>query len=180
MRPFVLGLFFVAATLGGAIPGVAVGALWRAFDGAILSRRVGGWLVMVSLFLDLLNRRGVRVTRPLAVFRQVPRSWGHRVGPWWAALRYGFRMGFGPATILVSWSWWVGFVLVASAGPISCAIGALVFAGTRTITMALATGDVAGGTAMARRAARLDVLAGIAAKVLMIVTFAVGLVGAAS
>jgi hypothetical protein len=180
VRPFVVSLFGLAAVAGAAVPGVAFAAVWLAASGAVLTTRIVGWMTMGSLALDVAYRRGLRIARPLAVFRQVPRSWGHIVGPWWAAVRYGFRMGFGPATILVSWSWWVGFVVTASAGPVSAVIGAVTFAVARTVTMALATADVIDGTAMARRAALVDLMGGVATKVSMVITLAVGAFGLAS
>jgi hypothetical protein len=174
-----MATFWISAVVGGAVPGIFVSALWLLLNGGVVPVRVGGGLAIAAVGLDAAHRHGVRIARPLAVFRQVPRDWGHRVGPWWAAVRYGFRMGFGPATILVSWSWWAGFVLVISAGPVSAFVGAVVFAAARTITMAVATGDVCEGTAMAERSARLDVISGVAAKLLMVLTVVLGLFGAA-
>jgi hypothetical protein len=173
-----MATFWISAVVGGAVPGMIVAALWLALNGAVIPVRVGGLLAIAAVGLDVAHQHGVRVARPLAVFRQVPRSWGHRVGPWWAAVRYGFRMGFGPATILVSWSWWVGFALVVSAGPVSAFVGAVVFAAARTISMAVATGDVRDGTAMARRSGRLDVISGVAGKLLMVLTMLLGVFSA--
>jgi hypothetical protein len=61
--------------------------------------------IFLTLILELFG------VRTLAIHRQVPQWWGHRYGPLAAAIRYGLRMGIGPATILTSWLWWTGAVV---------------------------------------------------------------------
>ena len=96
-----------------------------------------------------------RRLRPWAINRQVPQSWGHEHGPWKAALRYGPRLGLGPATILTSWSWWAGLLVGASlgvAGSFVFALGFVVFRNTVTV---LLPGNPTDGSVIAQRMSRL-------------------------
>jgi hypothetical protein len=167
-------MFGLCAVIGAALSSVFLAVVWRAVHGPSISPKLGGLFVLLAVGGDLAFRHNVRIARPLAVFRQVPRAWGHEAGPWRAAARYGLRMGVGPATILVSWSWWVGTVLVVATGPAGAVFGATAFAAARTIAMALATGDVDDGVAMARRSLRLNVAGGVAMKLLTLIMFVIG------
>ncbi len=165
-----------AAVAGASAVAVVVSALLTRAAVGPLSIWASGVLALASVAGDLANRRGVRIFRPLAVFRQVPRFFGHSAGPWWAAARYGVRMGVGPATILASWSWWAGFVMTVAGGPVGAVVGATAFAVGRTITMALAVSGVEDGVAMAKRARRLDSLSGVGAKTTALLTVLIGCV----
>src|SRR5690606_28725948 len=93
--------------------------------------------------------------RPLAVGRQVPQAWGRLFAPVVAALLYGARLGVGPLTILVSWSWWAALVAGASLGPWpSAAVGAT-FAVARTVVTVAVGAGVTSGDTMQRRMARV-------------------------
>ena len=166
----------MAAVVGGSALSLVLSATLRAFGVGALSVARSGVLALVAVLGDLAYRRGVRIARPLAIFRQVPRAFGHSAGPWWAACRYGLRMGIGPATILTSWSWWAGFVITVVSGPVGAVIGAVTFAVSRTITMALAVSNIADGEAMAHRGRTLETLTGVASKTTMLVTVLVGVV----
>jgi hypothetical protein len=95
------------------------------------------------------------VPRPLAVNRQVPQSWGHDHGPWKAAVRYGLRLGVGPATILSSWSWWAGALISAWDGWSTAVWFSIVFVVGRTIAMLLIAGNPADGLVLAKRMSRV-------------------------
>lgn len=162
--------------LGGAAVAVAVSVVLRRSGVDSASVRACGLLCLASAIFDLAYHRGVRGVRPLAVFRQVPAAFGHSSGPWWAAARYGLRMGVGPATILASWSWWAGFVMTVASGPVGAVIGAIAFAVGRTMAMALSVSGVEDGAAMANRARTLDSLSGVVAKTMVLLTVVVGVV----
>jgi hypothetical protein len=93
--------------------------------------------------------------RPWAVRSQVPQWWGHSFGPWWGSARYGLRLGFGPATLLNSWLWWAG-VVVLFPFPLGLTAGLSVFVTIRTLTILAASWGISSGHAMARRAKVLD------------------------
>jgi hypothetical protein len=99
----------------------------------------------LTLSLELFD------ARTLAVHRQVPQWWGHRYGPLAAAVRYGLRMGIGPATILTSWFWWTGALVGGLLSPPIAIICGLSFALARFATMSgLAWGEP-NGVSMAGR-----------------------------
>lgn len=93
--------------------------------------------------------------RPWAVSRQVPQSWGHEHGPWKAALRYGARLGVGPATVLTSWSWWAGAVVGAVSGWVAWATFSAVFVVVRAVLTIALPGNPLDGIELAQRMARL-------------------------
>jgi hypothetical protein len=155
-QPCNAALFGAAAFVGGAVPGVIVALVLDAFGQDSVSLLRGGMFGLLAIGLDTAARIGLRWARPLAVFRQVPRNYGHRFGPWRAAVRYGLRMGFGPATILVSWVWWAAFAIGVMSGVTSIVLGALAFAVLRALTMAGMTIGVHDGVAMAVRSAAVS------------------------
>lgn len=172
-------MFGTAAFVGGAVPGVIAALVVAASGTDSLSLRFVGLLGLAAIALDVVSRGGHRLARPLAVFRQVPRDYGHRFGPWRAAARYGLRMGFGPATILVSWVWWAAFVSGVLSGVTAIVLGSLVFAAVRTFTMHLATVGIHDGAAMAKRSAalsRLEHRAQSAASITVVIGSALGIV----
>jgi hypothetical protein len=93
-------------------------------------RTVLEWGVLcITLLLEVFR------IRTLAVHRQVPQWWGHQYGPLAAALRYGLRMGVGPATILTSWFWWTGTLIGGLLSPPIAILCGLSFAFARFSTM---------------------------------------------
>ena len=156
LQPLNIAVFALSAFIGGAIPGLAASLTARELGIGAMSAGVAGAGGLVAVGFDTLLVNRFRWARPLAVFRQVPRDYGHRCGPWRAAARYGIRMGFGPATILVSWVWWVAFVAAAMAGPGWIVGGSLVFALVRALSMYLSSVGVRSGTEMAERSALLS------------------------
>ncbi len=134
---------------------------------SLLARRVAPvvsfsphWAAVVAVGGALLDAMLIAKgrPRPWAVRSQVPQWWGHRYGPWWGSTRYGLRLGFGPATLLNSWLWWAGVVLLfCSPAKLSIGLGLFVFA--RTFTLFAVSWGVESGSAMARRAKRLDSVA---------------------
>ena len=154
--PRITLLFAVAAFLGAAVPSAALAALVTGLGPVRLSPTISGMLGLAAVGFDVLWLRGSSIARPCSVLRQVPRSWGHEHGAWQAATRYGLRMGFGPATILTTWTWWAGFVIVVLTGWKSAIVGSAVFAITRALTMTVATVGPRTGDEMARRSGRVD------------------------
>lgn len=155
LQPLNIAVFALSAFVGGVIPGLAVSLAARALGIGPMSAGVAGACGLLAISLDVMSVKRFRWARPLAVLRQVPRDYGHRFGPWRAAARYGLRMGFGPATILVSWVWWVAFVAAASAGPGWIVGGSFVFAFVRALSMYASSAGVRSGTEMAERGALL-------------------------
>ena len=112
-------------------------------------------LALTSIVLDRVHRSTGRL-RPPAVHTQVPQWWGQRYGPWWAAIRYGLRLGVGPATILNTWMWWAGAIIAVFSGPGWVVAATATFVCVRTIVMIGATFGPRDGVSMARRAQQLD------------------------
>ena len=156
LQPLNTAVFALSAFIGGAIPGLAASLTVRAFGIGPMSAGVAGAGGLVAVGLDAFLANRYRWARPLAVFEQVPRDYGHRFGPWRAAARYGLRMGFGPATILVSWVWWVAFVVAALAGPGWIVCGTLLFALLRALSMYFSSVGVRSGAEMVERSALLN------------------------
>ena len=176
LQPLNIAVFALSAFVGGVVPGLVVSLTARALGIGPMSAGVAGACGLVAISLDVMSR--FRWARPLAVFRQVPRDYGHRFGPWRAAARYGLRMGFGPATILVSWVWWVAFVAATLAGPGWIVGGSFVFAFVRALSMYASSAGVRSGTEMAERGALLGrvesrVVRGAAAAVVALSLFAI-------
>jgi hypothetical protein len=96
--------------------------------------------------------------RPVAVRTQVPQGWGHQHGPWKAALRYGPRLGVGPATLLNTWSWWGGAILSALLGLSSVVWFCVAFVITRSVLTVWVTGNPTDGIALASRMQRWQAL----------------------
>ncbi len=153
LQPLNIAVFAFSAFVGGAIPGVATALAALGLGIGPMSAGVAGAGGLVAVGLDIFVVNRSRWARPLAVHRQVPRDYGHRLGPWRAAARYGLRMGFGPATILVSWAWWVAFVVAAMAGFGWIVGGSLAFALIRALSMYASSAGVRSGTEMAERSA---------------------------
>ncbi len=153
LQPLNIAVFALSAFIGGVIPGLAASLTARAFGISPMPPGVAGASGLVAVGVDTFLVNRYHWARPLAIFRQVPRDYGHRFGPWKAAARYGLRMGFGPATILVSWVWWVAFVAAALAGPGWIVGGSLVFALIRALSMYASSAGVRSGTEMAERSA---------------------------
>ncbi len=156
LQPLTMAMFALSAFIGGAVAGLAASLTARVLSVGPVSGGVAGVWGLVAVGLDTFLVPRYRWARPLAVFRQVPRDYGHRFGPWRAAARYGLRMGFGPATILVSWVWWVAFIVAAIAGPPWIVGGSLVFAAMRAVSMYVSSVGVRDGTEMAQRSALLS------------------------
>lgn len=168
LQPFAIVVFAMSAFAGGAVPGIITALVWDRLDLGRVGVVAAGVLGVVSIAGDLAWSKGSRWARPLAVFRQVPRDFGHRFGPWKAAVRYGLRMGFGPATILVSWVWWAAFVIGVATGVGSIAAGSLAFAFARSASMYAATFGVRDGSQMARRNRRIEAAEPIAVRMFTI------------
>jgi hypothetical protein len=115
------------------------------------------WFVVAVLGLSLVIESTLISTqrpRPLAVRTQVPQSWGHLHGPWKAALRYGPRLGVGPATLLNTWLWWSGAVIAALGGWPAALLFAAIFVCVRSFFTVMVPGDPAHGVELATRMRR--------------------------
>jgi hypothetical protein len=125
------------------------------------------WLVVAAVALDVAGRIANRSgapgrrlpgswLRPLAVHTQVPQWWGHRYGPWLGSIRYGFRLGLGPATILTTWLWWAGVIGVLPVSFLTTSIGVLTFVVVRAATVLGPSWGVTDGIGMASRSLVID------------------------
>ena len=88
-------------------------------------------------------------------------------------------MGFGPATILVSWVWWVAFVVAAMAGFGWIVSGSLAFALVRALSMYASSAGVRSGTLMAERGALLSSVEARVARGVAITVVALSLIAIA-
>jgi hypothetical protein len=148
-------LTIAALLLTGAATAIVVGLAGSGVADRLLPARSNRSLLaaLAAAFCVLLDVVWVRTghPRPLAVHRQVPQPFGHRYGSFAAALRYGPRLGVGPATILTSWLWWAAFLSASIVGRWPAIVGALAFALVRVLTMFLIASGVDDGQHMARR-----------------------------
>jgi hypothetical protein len=106
-------------------------------------------LIVFTLLEELVIRK--RGLRPVSVNRQVPRSWGHDHGPWKAALRYGVRLGVGPATMLNTWTWWAGALLAAITSLRISMLFVVAFVCTRTLLTLIVPGSPKDGLELSQR-----------------------------
>jgi hypothetical protein len=141
----------------GVLPAAAVTLVFHELLRLILSAdaltQLSTWLLVLGVFVEFSWVR-FRLLRPLSVNRQVPQSWGHEHGPWKAALRYGPRLGVGPATILTSWTWWFGFFFAAGSGPYACIAFSLAFVFVRSALTIVIPGNPANGLDLAHTMSR--------------------------
>ncbi len=144
-----------SGTVGASTVGLLTAAAVGALDLGSVGIRTLATICLLTGLADVAYRRWGR-PRPLALYRQVPRYWGHKNGPWKASLRYGLRMGVGPATILTTWTWWAALVVCALGGPWVSVLGAIVYATIRFVVSSASSVGVSDGSAMARRSAKLD------------------------
>ncbi len=117
------------------------------------------WLVLAAAAVDVGRRAfapNSRWLRPLAVHTQVPQWWGHRYGPWLGSIRYGLRLGLGPATILTTWLWWAGAIGLAINSVRYTLVGVLIFVLVRAAMVIGPSLGVSDGSQMAKRARVLD------------------------
>lgn len=151
----VLALILVVTGMVANAPMVVLALSWSAGPARRPTPVVAVVLALTSIVLDRLRRSTGRL-RPPAVHTQVPQWWGRRYGPWWAAARYGLRLGIGPATILNTWMWWAGVFIAVFSGPAWAVSATASFVCVRTIVMIGATFGPRDGVSMARRAQQLD------------------------
>ena len=151
----VLALVLIVTGMVANAPVVALALSWSAGPARRPTLVVAVLLAVTSIVLDRLHRSTGR-PRPPAVHTQVPQWWGQRYGPWWAAARYGLRLGVGPATILNTWMWWAGVLIAVSSGPLWAFGATATFVCVRTMVMVGATFGPRDGVSMARRAQQLD------------------------
>jgi hypothetical protein len=150
-----LPLLVLVLLAGGTVTGVGVPVVI-----AVLAQRFGPgsgpgrWWVATGLVGGalVLDRLGVRAP---AVGRQVPQPWGHRHGPWAAALRYAPRLGFGPATIVPSWLWWAGLGVGTVGGVTSALAFGISYVCIRCGTTVGIGAGIPDGVAMAQRMRRV-------------------------
>jgi hypothetical protein len=145
------------------------------FDGAVNRHALlltGGIALSVALLdaaLIIWNR-----PRPWSVRSQVPRLWGHESGPWWAAARYGLRLGLGPATILNSWMWWGAMAVTAMQSLGDVVLVTVVFVVIRSIVTFSVSSGVRNGSDMAKR---MSAIAGYDSTVRVAVAVIAGAIG---
>ena len=148
----VAALLLGAGVVGAVLSALPLAALWSSFGGRPLEIRATALIVAVAAAGDLVHARSGRL-RPWALGRQVPQTWGHGRPAELVALRYGLRLGVGPATILTSWLWWAATLTACTQGQRAAALCGTVFAASRTITSWLFAVGITDGRAMSRRSA---------------------------
>jgi hypothetical protein len=131
-RMQVVSVLATSATATGALAGFVLGVVLG------VPARLAGVPVVVGAVV-LLDLAGVR---PLAVGRQVPRTWTRAFSLPTAALLYGARLGVGPLTVLNTWLWWGAAVLGAAAGVWWSTVVGAVFGLTRVLVMVASTRGV--------------------------------------
>ena len=170
-------IFTLAAVAAAASTHALVAAPLRSSPrGAV--RVAAGAVALGAVAEALLWRYGW--PRPVAVLRQVPQPWGHVRPVEVVALRYGARLGVGPATILTSWAWWGALLLGATLGPLRSAFVGAAFALTRSATNAAAGAGVSDGTAMSRRFRSIEAWAKSVRSAGTVVTVTAAVTGAAA
>lgn len=161
--------------VAGGLAGFVLGVPWEAAGAGTVPYRVAAALVAAALLLDGLAWRRPG-WRPPSVRRQVPREWGRLFGARGAAVLYGARLGVGPLTILRSWLWWAGTIVLATASPWWSAAGGAVYA-MSALALIAATASAMGpdGTVAAPFVARVRAME---ARVLLATTGGMVLLGA--
>jgi hypothetical protein len=160
-------LMAVAAGLAGALAGFVAGvaAVVLGVEGA--PEPLAALVVAVAVVSDVVGR-----PRPLAVGRQVPRTWARVFPLGVAAVLYGARLGIGPFTILSTWLWWAALLVGAAAGPWwSTATGAAFGVGRVLLMVVVAArveGDMAARMATVRARERAGGRAALVAAVVAV------------
>lgn len=132
--------------------GVATSALVGGLAGLALGSipDPGPWVV--ALAVGLTGVADLVGVTPVAIGRQVPLEWGRWFSAPTAAGLYGARLGVGPLTVLMSWTWWTATVL---AGVHGLGVGALAGAVFHLARVTVMVAGVAGATSAPARAALL-------------------------
>jgi hypothetical protein len=145
-QPFISLILLITGVVAALPVQVALGFAFSTFD----------WIQWVAAVAVLAESGWVFMGKPTpwSVNQQVPQSWGHDHGPWKAALRYGFRLGVGPATILNSWSWWGGAVLATHSLRLGVAF-VVSFVSVRSLLIVLMPGHPPDGLVLAKRMAAI-------------------------
>jgi hypothetical protein len=145
----------VSGLLTGALVPYAIAKVGPFFARPlVVAGSVGAAWIAVG-FLVVAVAADVFGLRPLAVHRQVPSLWGHQRGPWLAALRYGPRLGLGPATILTSWTWWSAMICALTAGALTVLGAGAVYVIVRALSIIWVGSGVTNGVEMAKRMAKV-------------------------
>jgi hypothetical protein len=149
---------FLTLFVTGAVPSIAVALSAHQLLHLIVRpqslTQTSAWVLFVGLLAEVMWI-GFKRLRPLSVNRQVPQSWGHDHGPWKAALRYGPRLGVGPATILTSWAWWAGLAFAAASDLYVCVVFSISFVFIRSSLTVIMPGNPIDGLELAHTMARI-------------------------
>jgi hypothetical protein len=158
-RPYLAILLFVSGAAAAIVSSLTLYlVVWplrrAADDGSVQVGQVPSWVfaavIVAFLLMEVIWVRLGRV-RPWAVRSQVPQGWGHRHGPWKAALRYGPRLGLGPATRLNTWAWWAGAAVAALSDLWTLVLFCFVFVSVRTVLTVWLPGNPRDGSELAHR-----------------------------
>lgn len=115
---FLLGAVFGGATLGGV---AALGAWIVSITGLSTSARAG--LVLVAALVTVASDLGVGGLRLPAHPRQVERTWLDRYRSWIYGLGFGWQLGVGVATYVMSSSVYLMVIAAAATGEPLLALG---------------------------------------------------------
>jgi hypothetical protein len=155
VRRATLPLLALVLIVTGAVANIPLVLLGEVIPWSVQARWPWLFVGAASLVLDAVYDRTGRPV-PWCVGRQVPRAWGHRNGPWLAAVRYGLRLGVAPSTILTSWGWWGGLVIGLGSSRSVLITALSVFVIVRTIVLIAPTMGISNGSEMAERAVAID------------------------
>jgi hypothetical protein len=155
LRPAIAAVLIAVGALG-AVPVALLGA-WMGTQDHGPQWWAGPLVVGCVLALDAVFL-GTGELRPPAVNQQVPRSWGHERGPWWASARYAPRLAVGPGTILGSWAWW-GMLVAGGLAGWQWSVGvSMLYVVVRALSTVLVGAGVRDGVAMAARLRKVAAL----------------------
>src|SRR2546427_2574471 len=123
--------FVTGSALGGLALGAALGAIGAATP--LSTRSAAAILVMLTILVAALDSGWFRASVP-TVRRQVNDLWLHRYRSWVYGLGFGFQLGLGVVTVVVTWAVYLTFAAAfLSRSPVMGALIGLVFGAVRAL-----------------------------------------------
>lgn len=112
-RAAIIAYYAAASVLGGALLGLAASGI-----GVVVDLDAGRWLAVVALSMSLHDARLVRLPIPQSNW-QVPAQWRAWHSPRALAAAYGFILGSGVATRVMTAAYYTLILLVVVVGDVS-------------------------------------------------------------
>jgi len=112
-----VGAYLTGSTLGGAATGLVAGAVGELLDGTISSTAALGVLAVAAVAGLAVEMGWWSLRVPSLVRRQVNEDWLTTYRGWVYGLGFGFQLGLGLATIVVTstvWLTWLAAILAGS------------------------------------------------------------------